>query len=121
MSLDMCFTKQVAIKQWEGWKCFVCPASFACFACCLGRTFHNVSFFYQSCCIYVPRCLANRCVHQLTHASLHFRPYKGKKTPLLRKHSKCSGPQRCHFYLFLFIFLYVTMLDMLCLVAVKYS
>lgn len=38
------------------------------------------------------------------NASLHFRPYKGKKTPLLRKQSKCSGPQRCHFYLFLFIF-----------------
>lgn len=43
----MCFTKQVAIKQWEGWKCFVCPASFACFACCLGRTFHNVSFLSE--------------------------------------------------------------------------
>ncbi|KAK2090463.1 Procollagen-lysine,2-oxoglutarate 5-dioxygenase 2 [Saguinus oedipus] len=30
----------------------------------------------------------------LPNASLHFRLYKGKKTPLLRKHSKCSAPQR---------------------------
>lgn len=28
---------------------------------------------------------------------LHFRVYKGKKTPLLRKHSICSDPQRCCF------------------------
>lgn len=28
---------------------------------------------------------------------LHFRLYKGKKTPLLRKHSICSDPQRCCF------------------------
>jgi len=37
---------------------------------------------------------------------LHFRLYKGKKTPLLRKHSICSDPQRCCFIFFLFISYY---------------
>lgn len=45
--LGYVFHQKVAIKQWEGWKCFVCPASFACFACCLGRTCHNVSFLSE--------------------------------------------------------------------------
>lgn len=34
---------------------------------------------------------------------LHFRLYKGKKTPLLRKHSICSEPQRCCFIFFLLL------------------
>lgn len=37
---------------------------------------------------------------------LHFRLYKGKKTPLLRKHSICSEPQRCCFIFFLLISYY---------------
>lgn len=46
------------------------------------------------------------CVRKLMMILLHFRLYKGKKTPLLRKHSICSEPQRCCFICFLLISYY---------------
>lgn len=39
---------------------------------------------------------------------LHFRLYKGKKTPLLRKHSICSDPQRCCFIFFFYSLVTIT-------------
>lgn len=110
MSLDLCFDqKKKETKGWKGWRCFfVCAISFACSACCLWRTFQNVSFWSRAA-IFIYQRIPERMSVQvnLPNASLHFRLYKGKKTPLLRKHSKCSAPQRCYFYLFLFIFVYL--------------
>ena len=91
-------------KQKKGWSCFfMCTVSFACSACCLWRTFQNVSFFSRAA-IFIYLRIPERVDVQvnLPNPSLHFRLYKGKKTPLLRKHSKCSAPQRCYFYLLLF-------------------
>ena len=96
-------------KQKKGWSCFfMCTVSFACSACCLWRTFQNVSFFSRAA-IFIYLRIPERVDVQvnLPNPSLHFRLYKGKKTPLLRKHSKCSAPQRCYFYLLLFLFIYL--------------
>ena len=93
-------------KKKKSWSCFfVCAISFACSACCLWRTFQTVSFWSRAA-IFIYLRIPERVGVQvnLPNPSLHFRLYKGKKTPLLRKHSKCSAPQRCYFYLFLFIF-----------------
>lgn len=96
-------------KKKKGWSCFfVCAVSFACSACCLWRTFQNVSFWSKAA-IFIYLRIPERVGVQvnLPNPSLHFRLYKGKKTPLLRKHSKCSGPQRCYFYLFLLVLVYL--------------
>lgn len=106
MSLDLCLTRGEKKKKTEAaGVIFVCAISFACSACCLWRIFQNVIFSSEAA-IFIYLRIPERVGVQvnLPNASLHFRHYKGKKTPLLRKHSKCSGPQRCSFYLFLFIF-----------------
>lgn len=122
MSLDLCLTRKKQ-KQKQNPEAagvlFVCAISLACSACCLSRIFQNVSFSSEAA-IFIYLRIPERVGVQvnLPNASLHFRHYKGKKTPLLRKHSKCSAPQRCSFYLFLFIFLYLIRTSMVYCLAV---
>lgn len=49
-------------------------------------------------------CNSNLCYYIYMMLLLYFRPVTGKKTPLLRNHSICSGPQRFPFVLIILLF-----------------
>lgn len=108
MSLGLCLTgKQKQKQKWL--ELFLCVRYKLCLFCMLSMKDISECQLFIRAAIFIYLRIPEKVGVQvnLPNTSLHFRLYKGKKTPLLRKHSKCSAPQRCYFYLFLFIFVYL--------------
>lgn len=96
-------------KKRKGWSCFfVCAISFACYACCLWRTFQNVSFWPRAANVIYLRIPERVWVCWSTYPMLLFILdfTKGKRLPYSGNIPNAQPPKGVifiYFYLFLFL------------------